>query len=80
MATYLVTFPNVFEHAKFKETFKDYFEEQHKVEIIHHSRTFCEVTTKHHNQFFHLSLSRDCPGVNILFKQQHKNRLQYTKL
>ncbi len=80
MPKYLVTFPNVFETAKFKDNFKDYFEEQHKVEIVHHSRIFCEVLTKHHNQFYHLLLSKDCPGVTIVLKQQHKNKLKYITL
>ena len=80
MSKYLVTFPNMFEYAKFKENFKDYFQDTNKVEIVHHSRTFCNISTRPHNQFYHLLLSRNCPGIKIVLKQQHKHRTNYIEL
>lgn len=80
MITYLVTFPNVFEHAKFKENFKDYFQDTNKVEIVHHSRTFCTISTRPHNQFYHLLLSRNCHGIKIMLKQRRKHKINYIEL
>lgn len=80
MPKYLVTFPNVFDHARFKENTKKYFTNTSDTTVTHYSRTYCEVVTKHNLQFHVITLKRDFPDIKILGKQQLKDKILYTKL
>lgn len=80
MITYLVTFANVFDHAKFRESYKDYFDLIDKIEITKHSSKFCTIQTKWYGQFYYQQLKKDMPKIKILLKQYHGKKLKYTKL
>ena len=82
MPKYLVTFPNVFETAKFKDDPEMYFSKFYIVKIKHYSRTFCEITTQSNSQyqFYYFLLLERVPGVKILLKQQRNNKTKYITL
>lgn len=80
MPKYLITFPNVFDHAKFKETKKKYFTNMSQATVTHYSRTYCEVYTEHNGNFLFGTLKQHFPKVQILTKQQLKHKTKYIKL
>ena len=77
---YLITFPNVFEHARFKDNIEKYFSNINDVTVIAHNRVFCEVSTKYNWQFYVKVLKQNFPGIKIIGKQQLNNKLRYTEL
>ena len=80
MPKYLITFPNVFDHVRFKEDTKKYFANTRDATVTHYSRTYCEVVTKHNRQFHVITLKQHFPNVQILEKQQLKHKTNYIKL
>ena len=80
MPKYLITFANVFDHVKFKETKKKYFTNTSDVTVTHYSRTYCEVVTKHNWQIHVITLKQDFPNIKILAKQQLNHKTKYIKL
>ena len=80
MPKYLITFANVFDHAHFKENTKKYFTNTSKATVTHYGRTYCEVYAEHTGNFLFGELKQHFPNVQILTKQQHKNKTKYIKL
>ena len=80
MPKYLITFPNVFDHVRFKEDTKKYFTNTSDATVTHYSRTYCEVVTKHNWQFHVITLKQDFPNIKILGKQQRNDKTKYIKL
>ena len=79
MPKYLITFPNVFDHVKFKENTKKYFTNTSDATFTHYSRTYCEVVTKYNWQFLFGTLKQDFPNIKILGKQQLNHKTKYIK-
>ena len=80
MTGYLITFPNVFEHARFKDNIEKYFSNINDIAVTSHNRVFCEVSTKYNWQFYVKVLKQNFPDIKIIGKQQLNNKLKYTKL
>lgn len=80
MPKYLVTFANVFDHAKFKETKEKYFINMSQATVTHYSRTYCEVFTGHMGKFLFSTLKQHFPNVKILGKQKLNHKTKYIKL
>ena len=80
MPKYLITFPNVFDHVRFKEDTKKYFTNTSAITVTHYSRTYCEVVTKRNWQFHVITLKQDFPNIKILTKQQLNHKTKYIKL
>ena len=82
MYKYLITFSNVFDHAKFKDNIEEYFMValEGNILIKHYNSKFCEIQVNYIGYVDYLKLKRIFPGIKILRKQQHKNQLKYTIL
>ena len=82
MITYLVTFSNIFDHAKFTYNTEDYFMTSldRDIVIIHHNSKFCEIQTKYIGYLDYRKLKTNFPGIKILLKQHFGKRVKYAKL
>ena len=80
MITYLVTFPNIFDTAKFNKTFTEYFDVVYKIDLIIHSPKFCTIQVKGNGQFYYHQAKKDFPGIKILLKQHFGKKIKYAKL
>lgn len=80
MITYLVTFPNVFYHADFRERFTEYFDISNNIDIVKHSSKFCTIQTTWNGQFYYHQAKKDFPGIKILLKQHFGKKVKYAKL
>lgn len=79
MRCYLVTFDNIFEHAKFQQNQEKYFVnlDTSQVKINQYNSKFCEIQTMHRNQFFHNLLKQDFPNTKVLLKKHHMGKSTY---
>ena len=80
MSKYLVTFPNIFEHALFKEHLEDYFDNALNYQIKHFNSKFCEIKPKQVNFFKHSILKKACPEVKIVFVTTRNGITHYIEL
>lgn len=80
MSKYLVTFPNIFEHALFKEHLEDYFDNALNCQIKHFNSKFCEIKPKQGNFFKYSTLKKACHEVKIVFVTTRKGITHYIEL
>lgn len=79
---YLVTFDNIFEHAKFQQNQEKYFVNlgTPQVKINQYNSKFCKIQTKSGYEFFYNLLKQDFPNTKILLKKHHMGKSTYVNL
>lgn len=79
---YLVTFDNIFKHAKFVQNKEKYFVnlDTSKVKINQYNSKFCEIQTKSGYEFFYNLLKQDFPNTKVLLKKHRNGKSTYTNL
>ena len=82
MYKYLITFSNVFDHAKFKDNIEEYFMValDGNILIKHYNSKFCEIQVVYMGYVDYVRLKRIFPGIKILRKNCAKKKVQYIKL